>query len=410
VSKTPLFIKLARPTYGAYLLRRNRIETIGMENLSNLEGPCLVFGNHGHAMDSFFVSAAAPVHIRWVAGAYLFKLRGVKTMLASWIGGISKQQGRSDLHTIRAISNALKKGDKVGLFPEGTRTWDGEPVGFDESTAKLARMFKVPVVIVNIEGNYFLKPRWTTKPRKGTVTIRVFPPLMPETIAKMSLGQLHAVLSRDLGFSHSKWQEAQHRPFRNNALAQGLEQVLYICPSCNERSTLRSHKDLITCSHCGMTARLDPFEQFSPVKGTLPFPDIPKWHRWETDQLARLLSTAPKGTPLFPPDRGVLIQIGLGSKLVTLTRHFNLTLTPEGLTVHRQDRGGERFLGNKKTLCFPFDHIQSIIVNAKSTIEMYRDGELYRIRIDRRSSILKYIESYEITTKKQHSSSTGVHT
>lgn len=176
MSKIPLFIRLARPTYGAYLLRRNRIETVGMENLANLGGPCLVFGNHGHAMDSFFISSASPVHIRWVAGAYLFKLRLVKTMLAKWIGGISKQQGRSDFHTIRAISNALKNGDIVGLFPEGTRTWDGEPVGFDESTAKLVRMFKVPVVFVNIEGNYMLKPRWTDKARRGTVTIRVLPP------------------------------------------------------------------------------------------------------------------------------------------------------------------------------------------------------------------------------------------
>ena len=408
MSKTPLFIKIARPTYGAYLLRRNHIETVGMEILSNLEPPFLVLGNHTHTLDALFISAASPVHIRWVAGAYLFKLRLVKTMVGKWVGGISKQQGRSDFQTIRDISNALKNGEVVGLFPEGTRTWDGEPVGFDEATAKLVRMFKVPVVIVNFEGGYLLKPRWSDTSRKGTVTLRVLPPLMPETIKTMKLAELMAYLQRHIGFSHQQWQQKTHRPFKNKAKAKGLEKVLYICPDCGARSSIRTEKNLITCNQCNMTVRLDEFEYFTSLKGHNAFENLPQWHDWEREQLHTLLLNAKKGTLLFPPDRGVLLQIGLGQTLVTLSKKFEVTLTKEAITVYRQDRSDTKTLRNEEIIVFPFNAIQSMIINAKSTIELYRGEELYRIRIEKTSSILKYTETYAAQKKQIQSSQSGV--
>jgi 1-acyl-sn-glycerol-3-phosphate acyltransferase len=298
-----------------------------MEILSQLKGPFLVLGNHTHTLDAFFISAAAPVHIRWVAGAYLFKLRWVKTMIGKWIGGISKQQGRSDFQTIRDISEALKKGEVVGLFPEGTRTWDGEPVGFDEATAKLVRMFKVPVVVMNLEGGYLLKPRWSETSRKGTVTLRVLPPLMPEIIKTMKLAELMAYLQQNIGFSHNEWQKTAQRPFTSKTKAEGLERVLYICPDCGARSSLKTEKNLIVCTHCNMTMHLDEFEHFTSIKGHNTFQNLPQWHEWEIEQLTNLIVTEKKGTLLFPPDKGVLLLIGLGQILVTISRNFEDSLT-----------------------------------------------------------------------------------
>jgi len=166
MSKTPLFVKIARPTYGTLLKSKHRIQTVGLENLPS-DGPYLVLGNHTHLMDAFFVSASLPVHIHWVIGAHLFKNQILKILLQKLVGGISKQQGRSDFQTIRDISEVFKRGEVVGMLPEGTRTWDGEPLGFDETTAKLVRMFKVPVVFVLLESGYAQKPRWAgQRPRK----------------------------------------------------------------------------------------------------------------------------------------------------------------------------------------------------------------------------------------------------
>lgn len=382
LSKKPLFIRIAQPTYGAYLLKRNHVELVGMQQLSELQPPFLVIGNHVHTLDSFLISSASPVHIRWVAGAYLFKLFTLRPMLERWIGAISKQQGRNDFFTIRAIGDALKSGDIVGLFPEGTRTWDGEPVGFDQAIAKLVRMFKVPIVVMHLEGFYGLKPRWADKKRKGNVFLRVLPPIMPDHIREMSVTELYERLLADIGYSYRDWQEKNHLPYVSKRASEGVEQVLYLCPECKQASTIVSKGITITCTHCNYFASLDPYDKLHTTQGTHHFDDIAFWHAWEREYI-----TLPQSSSLtFPPDRGVLLQTGDAKKLVTLEKRFTLQMDQEGIRI-KSETGRDMFLA--------FESIQSMIINAKNTVELYHDNTLYRIRIFKRGCILKYVEMYQ---------------
>jgi len=386
VSKKPLFIRIAQPTYGAYLLKHNRVESVGMEQLRTLKPPFLVIGNHVHTMDSLFISSASPVHIRWVAGAYLFKLFGLRPMLERWVGAISKQQGRSDLFTIRAIGDALKQGDIVGLFPEGTRTWDGEPVGFDQAIAKLVRMFKVPIVVMHLEGFYGLKPRWADKKRKGKVCLRVLPPIMPDHISGMSVAELYAKLLSDIGFSYRDWQEKNRVPYLSKRAAEGVEQVLYLCPECKQAGTITSKGTTITCTHCASSAKLDPYDKLHTTQGTHHFDDIAAWHAWEKQYIG-----LPESSSLaFPPDKGVLLQTGDEQKLIILEKRFTLQMERTGMRI-KSNAGKDLFLA--------FENIQSMIINAKNTLELYHDNTLYRIRIFKRGCILKYVEMYQAKRK-----------
>ncbi len=394
MSKTPLFVKIARPTYGTLLKSKHRIQTVGLENLPS-DGPYLVLGNHTHLMDAFFVSASLPVHIHWVIGAHLFKNQILKILLQKLVGGISKQQGRSDFQTIRDISEVFKRGEVVGMLPEGTRTWDGEPLGFDETTAKLVRMFKVPVVFVLLESGYAQKPRWADKARKGPLTIRVLKPLMPEEMKKLSLQELLDHLKHQLAFSHRQWQSQHNHAYLSSALALGLQQVLYLCPECGAGSSIVTHGDLVECAQCGFTLRLDAYDRFSVVRGSKAFADVPEWHAWERGELEKFLAESKDDTPLFPPDQGVLFQLGVGDHLRVLTKRFELSLSAQGMALTRLDRKSSDVLGDSEVFLFPFNRIQSMIVNVKSTVELYMDDTQYRVRIHKRSSILKYIESYQ---------------
>src|SRR3989339_672905 len=113
MSKTPFFIRIVRPPYGKWLLLRHRVRTADYGKIPK-EGPFLILSNHAHVYDPFLISSSLPIHVRWVAGAYLFKNQVVSLLLGRWIGGIAKQQGRSDLQTIRDISAAFKQGEVVG--------------------------------------------------------------------------------------------------------------------------------------------------------------------------------------------------------------------------------------------------------------------------------------------------------
>ena len=172
MSKTPWLIKLVRPIYGKWLLRHYDVRLKGYEHIPK-EGPFLMIGNHVHTYDSLFLSASTSFHIQWVIGAVLFKTKLLKYLFDNLLQGISKQQGKSDLQTIKSIKTRLYKGGVVGFFPEGTRTWDGESIPINNATAKLLRLFNVPVVVVHFEGAYGSRPRWAPKKRKGPITINV---------------------------------------------------------------------------------------------------------------------------------------------------------------------------------------------------------------------------------------------
>ncbi len=386
MSKKPLFIRLAQPTYGAYLLRHHHIQAVGMEQLSNLAPPFLVMGNHVHTFDPFFVSAASPIHIRWVAGAYLFKMRGLRPLLERWIQAISKQQGRSDLYTIRTISEALKQGDVVGLFPEGTRSWDGEPVGFDMAIAKLVKIFKVPIVLLNLEGFYGLRPRWARKRRKGTGTIRVVEILSAEDLGKLSVEELYEHLSKVLGYSNREYQKEIPSAYLGNRLAEGLEQLLYLCPDCHHVSTLASKANTITCTSCSYEATLDAFDQLHLQKGEHAFADVAAWHAWEKE----LITSGQGATLEYPYDQGVLFQKGEERRLCTLSKHFTLHMEADGFSLKTREGQIHRFA---------FSDIGSMIINAKNTVEFFHNQQLYRIRIQQRGSILKYVERYQARQK-----------
>ncbi|MDD3824004.1 MAG: lysophospholipid acyltransferase family protein, partial [Sphaerochaetaceae bacterium] len=326
MSKTPFFIRVARPTYGKWLLRHDHVETAGYEMIPT-GGPFLLLANHTHVLDPFYISSSLPVHIRWVAGAYLFKNQFLKTLLGSWIGGIAKQQGRSDLQTIRDISAALKRGESVGLFPEGTRTWDGEPLGFDEATAKLARMFKVPVVLLNLEGTYALKPRWALKRRKGSMTIRVVKVLQPEELAPLSVPKILGLLREHLDFSFSRWQATRRKPYRSRKQSEGLEKLLYLCPSCSQASVITTRGDEVGCTACDLRFRLDAYDELHLLSGNPNgIASIPQWHEWEKHHLHTI---ARQDKFLFPADPGVLLQCGVDGKLITLSKRFSVSLGQE---------------------------------------------------------------------------------
>lgn len=400
MSRTPFFIKLVRPTFGRWLLWRYRVERAGYDLLPR-NGPFLILSNHAHFYDPFVISSSLAMHLRWVAGAYLFKNQVLSILLGRWIGGIAKQQGRSDLQSIRDISSALKAGDAVGLFPEGTRTWDGEPIEFSEATAKLVRLFGVPVVLINLEGAYALKPRWAVRARKGHMTIRVVRVLQPEQIKALSLNELFNLLRSTIGFSHSAWQEQKHLPFVSSHNAEGLEKLLYLCPSCEGRSTIRSHGSDISCTACDLVASLDAYDRLNfQSADPLNIRSIADWHRWEAARVASLA-----GSPLFPPDRGVLLQRGVEGKLLTLSKRFSLTLEEDSMVVKFPREVQSGMLKGLVSLVFDFSAVQSMIINAKSTVEFFHADQLWRIRITSDRSILKYVEWY--LGKKQVSEDLG---
>ncbi len=387
---TPAF-RFLKLTYGNYLKRRYRISSYGIEDVVPYKGPAIVFGNHTHTLDPFFISAVYPYTIRWVAGSYLFKMKGLSFLLRHLVKAMPKVQGRSDLETIRSISRALKQGDIVGLFPEGTRSWDGEMMDITAATAKLVRMFKVPVVFTHIEGGFLNKPRWSDKERKGPVSVRVVRVLTPEEISKMTLPEITAVTAECLSFSTDEWEDEARVPYPSPTLAEGSERLFYLCPKCGRFSTIHSHGRIAECTSCGFSVEFDEYGRISSSDPSISWTKLSEWHSWEKGKLADILSLS-DGARIFS-DRGILFQIPGRKKLRTVSEAFDVSASSDCLRFSF-DRPFDFDGRSISELEFPLSSIESMIINAKQTIEFYADGKQYRFRTALDRSPLKYQELY----------------
>lgn len=107
-------------------------------------------------------------------------------------------------------------------------------------------------------------------------------------------------------------------------------------------------------------------------------------------QLAQHIAT---GQDLaFPADRGVLLEIGVGSRrLKTLAKKFTLLLRDDALVITPEVH--ERNL--KTTLELQFSHISAMVLNLRGCIELFYQSDLYRIHLHESCSPLKYLEYWE---------------
>jgi 1-acyl-sn-glycerol-3-phosphate acyltransferase len=162
-----------------WLLRTNgiHIRLEGMENLKQDQSYILV-SNHTSILDIPALISAAPFPVRFLAKKSLlwFPIFGWVLYFSGHIL-IDRQSAQSALRNLKKAPSLLKKGISIIVFPEGTRSPDGEVKEFKRGAFLLARHSKFPVVPISIIGTYEMLPRqgWCFWP--GTMHIRMGEPI-----------------------------------------------------------------------------------------------------------------------------------------------------------------------------------------------------------------------------------------
>jgi len=122
-------------------------DVFGRENIVN--GPALICSNHSAMIDPFHIALAlsGDMQIRVIAKISLFKIPIVSFFL--WkLGMIPVDRDAMDVSSVKRSLTYLKKGDKVVIFPEGTRASEYDATAAKSGAVKLAERAKVPIMPV----------------------------------------------------------------------------------------------------------------------------------------------------------------------------------------------------------------------------------------------------------------------
>lgn len=139
-----------------------RLRAHGVERVP--DGPALFIANHASMWDPAFLMAPLNRRIRYMGK---FELTGTPVIrnLGDSIGFFPVRRGAGDRVAMHIAEEVLRRGDSLGIFPEGTRVYEGRLARPRQGAARLALVTGVPIVPVALYGN-----RWSESLFKVSVT------------------------------------------------------------------------------------------------------------------------------------------------------------------------------------------------------------------------------------------------
>ena len=149
---------------------------VGAEHLP--AGPVIFMSNHQSNFDILSLLASLPRQIHWIAKKELFEIPifGPSMRRGGYIP-LDRGDGRKALQSMDEAAATIHQGKSVVLFPEGTRSEDGNLLPFKRGGFILARKADVPVIAVTINGTGSINPANKIRLYPGNIHITLHPPI-----------------------------------------------------------------------------------------------------------------------------------------------------------------------------------------------------------------------------------------
>ena len=248
--------------------------------------PCLILCNHETFWDPGFVTVMYNRPIHFMATDNIFTNGFSSKLLTFFFGPIPKRKQGGDIQAVRAALKIAAEGGCVGVFPEGSTTYDGHPTSIDVGIAQLAKRMKGDLALCNIIGGYGAFPRWAAKPRWGHLECREVCRLTAEQMAEMTDEELLALIVEKLTVAPPP---SQYR-YRSKKRAESIESAVYVCPKCGAVSTIVSSGTGFKCTACGLTGTYNEDLTFSFDDDSVKIKLMSEWLELQKQRIGKTVT------------------------------------------------------------------------------------------------------------------------
>lgn len=154
-----LLVVVTKKISSRYLNKYAKIKIEGMDELNKLEGPFLFICNHLSNSDGLVLNKILKEKYDpyFVAGVKLTD-DPITNAGTKMVKNIPVRPNTADKEAITAMVKALKAGENVLIFPEGTRSRTGAMIEGKKGILLLARMTKAKVIPIGMSGTDKLLP------------------------------------------------------------------------------------------------------------------------------------------------------------------------------------------------------------------------------------------------------------
>lgn len=261
------------------------VRKIHKVNMEQFKSPYLILGNHNSFFDFKVLTKAIFPH----PSTYVVAIDGFIGLekLMRKVGCFDKRKFVNDIVLVRHIAYSLKKlGVNCTIYPEARYSLVGTTAILPESLGKMIKMLKMPVVTLITNGNHLRQPLWNQSHKRKLKTEATMTGLFSlEQIEKMSVDEINAKLKEAFFYDDFAYQKANKISITDPHRAEGLEHVLYRCPTCGAEFMMESDHDRLWCNHCHKEYIMSEYGELLAVDGANTFTHIPDWYEWEREMV-----------------------------------------------------------------------------------------------------------------------------
>lgn len=266
---------------GSYLAAMPHGLKIEKHRMEGLKPPYIVLGNHQAFMDFLVTPLALFPH----RANYISELEGFEMYGGEFyrrLGALGTRKFVNDMALISNIKRVVERGDIIVIYPEARYCNAGTSTVIPDSVGKLCKMLGVPVVILNMKGNYLRSPIWNTAVRRqARLSASLTQLYTADELKNASASEVNTAVRKALAFDEYRYQLENKISITYPKRAEGLEAVLYKCPVCGAEFKIGSKGAALFCTDCGTHWEMDEYGRLICGTHTEHIPDRYEWQREE---------------------------------------------------------------------------------------------------------------------------------
>jgi 1-acyl-sn-glycerol-3-phosphate acyltransferase len=162
---------------GILFVSRIKVTVNGLANIDPTQS-YVYMSNHQSNFDIPVLLGYLPVQFRWLAKAELFKIPIFgRAMRGAGYVKIDRFNQEAAFESINEAAGKMKNGVSVMIFPEGTRSLDGNIRSFKKGGFIMAVDAGVPIVPVVIKGTWPIMDKSSLRINTGEVSLNIETPI-----------------------------------------------------------------------------------------------------------------------------------------------------------------------------------------------------------------------------------------
>ncbi len=272
--------------FAGYPMMKKRHFSVEKINMEGIKPPYFLLASHASEMDfRILYSSIRPLNMNYVVAIDAMQANGY--FLMKLAGGICKRKFIKDYTLIKHMKYCADHYKvPICIYPEARYSFDGTQSFITPAVGKMAKLLKIPVVILLSYGNYICNEQWNqSKFRYAPCKGKLICVATKEEVKTLSVDELNKRISDNFVYDDFKYQKDNNIIIDYPQRTKGLNHILYQCCECGTEFEMEGEGTTLKCNRCGKEWEMTGLGELRAKDGKTRFSHIPDWFRWERENV-----------------------------------------------------------------------------------------------------------------------------